>query len=270
MWLDKITQPNKTLGENDEIMDWTKPSKIDFLLKNHENNKENFNYKKQLIIQLQGDNTSFEAAQALFSKHPKQSEWLQLKDGKIGEVLTWSDKKQDFVYTSPLKLDADGNIRITLVGHGKVVDGITTFGGMSAETIKTQLNSLFSNDIPHIKGIKLNLVGCALLDTNLAIKDTLPGQLAEWLKTQAEHLGLSAEQWSVVARPDLIKVTTDGNKEVLIDGKWINKEVAELNGQVHKVVLVEDASGQLIKQPLTQKELGQATATLITLKKIAR
>ncbi|WP_440652054.1 TcdA/TcdB pore-forming domain-containing protein, partial [Cysteiniphilum sp. 19S12-1] len=255
----------KPLSGMEWITEWDKPNKELFIGENIDYN-ETFNYEKQLIIQLQGDTISFESSKALFAKHPKQSEWLQLKEESIGEVFTWSERSQDFVYTSPLRLDKEGNIRISLVGHGYTDEGVKTFGYMEAPEIIRKLEPLFNKIDPDlVKSIKLDLIGCALLDLSVSIENTIPGKLAEWLNSKSRELGLDSEHWSVVAREHDVKVGANGKKEVFLKGRWIDKEVANTYVQLNKSELIWDKDlGKVTKKPLSKDTLIEISKAIDT------
>lgn len=261
---EKNTKKLRVLGETIDFSVWESPDQAYFTsLPNTPLEPEGTHYEKTLIFQLQGDDTCFEASRALFNKHRYTSEWLQLGDGKPAEVFTWGETYKKFVYTSPLKLDKEGKIRITLVGHGETEGDTTTFGGMNAETLKGHLSSLFArlgSSSVLIKGITLNLTGCSLLNPKQPLADTLPGQLAIWLKQQAEILGLDDSNWSVNARENDLLVLENGKKEIRINDHWINKEVADIHGLVYKTKLVWNKETQsLYKLPLSIEELQQVT-----------
>lgn len=259
------TKKTGILGESIDFSVWEFPDKEVFIQAQHQFNEADHlsSYEKTLIVQLQGDNTSFEAAIALSLKNIYTSELLQIRSEEPAEVFTWVGGMQEFGYTSPLKLDKEGEIRITLVGHGETEDGVTTLGGMTAEVLKGHLTRLFARlgySRSLIKGVKLNLTGCSLLDPQLALENTLPGQLALWLKDQAEALGLSHDAWSVSARESELMVLENGKKEMLINDNWINKEVAELHSLVYKAELVWNGKiNSLDKLPLSIDELQQVT-----------
>lgn len=262
------TKKAGVLGESIDFSVWEFPDKEDFIQAQHQFNEADHlsNYEKTLIVQLQGDDTSFDAAIALSLKNIYTSELLQIRSEAPAEVFTWVGRGQEFGYTSPLKLDKEGKIRITLVGHGETEDGVTTLGGMTAEVLKGHLTRLFARlDYSRslIKGVKLNLTGCSLLDPQLALPNTLPGQLALWLKDQAEALGLSHDAWSVSARESELMVLENGKKEMLINDNWINKEVAELHNLVYKTELVwNEKTNSLDKLPLSIDELQEVTSDI--------
>ena len=227
-----------------------------------------FNYEKQLIIQLQGDETSFLSAQALFGKHPKQSEWLQCRDGKINDIFTWSQDINSYQnITTPLVLNEPGAVRITLVGHSDhTVEGVTHFAGMNADQLRGMLESVFDKIGTHstqFNAIQLNLTGCSLLNSSLSLEDTLPGQLALWMKDKADTLGLGREKFSVAAYEYPLRLVENGKKEIFFNSKWINKEVAAIDGMLNKTVLGwDDVSMQLMKRPLTLHDITNAATAI--------
>lgn len=257
------------------IEQWSPPAKDYFLTSTvsaEDNAANSFNYEKQLIIQLQGDETSFLSAQALFAKHPKQSEWLQRRDGQINDIFTWSQDSSDYHnINTPLVLEKPGAVRITLVGHCDPRDDVTRFAGMNAEQLGGMLGSVFDKIGTHtdqFHAIQLNLTGCSLLNSSLPLEQTLPGQLAFWMKNKADALGLDPEKVSVVAYEYPLRLVENGKKEIFVNSKWINKEVAAIKGMLNKTVLGWDnTSKELVKRPLTLPDITHtATAVDSTMK----
>ncbi|MBL4981638.1 TcdA/TcdB catalytic glycosyltransferase domain-containing protein [Pseudomonas fluorescens] len=244
---------------------WARPSveQLHALAEQHSAPEfDSFHYEKQLIVQLQGDDVCFQSAQNLFSKHPKQSEWLQLGDTLTPGVLTWSEAEQTYRYAPPLVLENEGAVRITLVGHGTTIDGTPALGGMNLEKITKTLSGVFESAGGHLAkatSLKLNLVGCALYDAALPITDTLPGQVTQWMKGQSETLGIAHDQFSIVAYQYPLRVTENGKKEIYFNGRWLDKEVAAIEGLLTKVELSWDArTDSIIKQPTSMAEITEA------------
>ncbi|WP_421535108.1 TcdA/TcdB pore-forming domain-containing protein [Pseudomonas marginalis] len=247
------------------IEHWTRPSveQLHIIAEQHGAPEfDSFHYEKQLIVQLQGDDVCFQSAQSLFSKHPKQSEWLQLGDTLTPDVLTWSEPEQTYLYTSPLVLENEGAVRIILVGHGTTTDGTPTLGGMNLEKITQTLSGLFESVGGHLAkatSLKLNLVGCTLYDATLPITDTLPGQVAQWMKKQSETLGIFRDQFSIVAYQYPLRVTENGKKEIYFNGHWLDKEVAAIEGLLTKVELSWDVkTDSIIMLPISMPEIAEA------------
>ncbi|MGQ5524946.1 TcdA/TcdB pore-forming domain-containing protein [Chitinimonas sp. PSY-7] len=215
-------------------------------------------YRRQLIVQLDGDDNSFYAAKNLFSKHPRHSEWLQLNDGISGSVLGWNEQTREVQAMAPLQLDQDGNVRIVLVGHGRQENGQTLFGNFSAEQLQAELDELMAR-LPEgkIRGIHLDLLGCGLMDRQLPLAETLPGKLGAWLLSQGDLMGIGREKLSLSAREYPVRVNALGKKEILSEEfGWIGKEAARLHDVLHKVELRWDAeSGQMAKSPLQLEPL---------------
>lgn len=247
------------------IEHWARPSveQLHIIAEQHGAQEfDSFHYEKQLIVQLQGDDVCFQSAQSLFSKHPKQSEWLQLGDTLTPGVLTWSETEQTYCYTYPLVLENEGAARITLVGHGTTTDGAPTLGGMNLEKITQTLSDVFESAGGHLvkaTSLKLNLVGCALYDAALPITDTLPGQITQWMKNQSETLGIARDKISIVAYQYPLRVTENGKKEIYFNGQWLDKEVAAIEGLLTKVELSWDSTtDSIIKLPISMPEITEA------------
>ena len=247
------------------IEHWARPSveQLNALAEQHGAPEfDSFHYEKQLIVQLQGDDVCFQSAQNLFSKHPKQSEWLQLGDTLAPGVLTWSEAERTYRYAPPLVLENEGAVRITLVGHGTTTDGAPTLGGMNLEKITQTLSDVFESAGGHLAkatSLKLNLVGCALYDAALPITDTLPGQVTQWMKNQSETLGIARDKFSIVAYQYPLRVTENGKKEIYFNGQWLDKEVAAIEGLLTKVELSWDAkTDSITKLPISMAEITEA------------
>lgn len=230
------------LGSLDESQGWRQPSLsyLSELASNHiEPPDGNRPFRSQVILQMQGDDNSFNAAMSLFQKYPKNTEWVQLRPGEgIRNVQS----------NAPLQLNDDGQIKIILIGHGTTQDGQTLFGGKTIDEVKAHLTVLLEQaSQDKIKGIQLSLVGCELGDT------PFPEQLGTWLLDTANNMGISHDNLSLSAYRYPVQVTADGKKEILTpEWGWINKEEARLKDVVHKVELVWDAkAGALVRKPLS-------------------
>ncbi|WP_199154719.1 TcdA/TcdB pore-forming domain-containing protein [Chromobacterium sp. ASV23] len=225
---------------------------------------ESLAYSRQLIVQLQGDDNSFQAAESLFGKHPRHSEWLQLH-GDEPNSLGWNADSQSIQQAAPLQLDSEGRVRIVLVGHGLSQGGQTLFGGRTGAQLQEELATLLQRfPTGKVKGIHLDLVGCRLMDGSRALAETLPGQLGEWLLTQGTNMGIERSSLSLSAREYPVRVTASGRKEVLTEEwGWIGKESARLRDVLHKVELVWDAqAGRLVRKPLSQEALSEVGLAL--------
>ncbi|MCP1489923.1 hypothetical protein J3D48_006333 [Pseudomonas fluorescens] len=234
------------LGSLDVSQGWRRPllSTLAKLGRNYTEPSSGRSFLRQLIVQLEGDDINFNAAMALFSKHPKHSEWVQLQPG---ETLT------NIRSQIPLQLDDAGRVKIVLVGHGVNIDGRTLFGGKTVDELKASLTAMMAQaSRDKIKGIHLDLVGCELLNEHQSLATSLPGQLGEWLLSTGDALQISRTNLSLSARKYAVRVTENGKKEILTpEWGWINKEQARLKDVVHKVELVWDAErGAFARKPL--------------------
>jgi len=239
------------LGSLDVSQGWRRPllSTLSKLGRNVTEPPAGLDFLRQLIVQLEGDDVSFNAAMALFGKNPRISEWVQLQPGK---PLT------NIRSQVPLHLDEAGRVKIVLVGHGVNVDGRTLFGGKTVDELKASLTVLMAQaSRDKIKGIHLDLVGCELLNEQQPLAASLPGQLGEWLLSTGDDLQISRDHLSLSARKYAVRVTESGKKEILTpEWGWINKEQARLKDVVHKVELVWDAKlGAFARKPLPVSDL---------------
>ncbi|MCP1489884.1 hypothetical protein J3D48_006294 [Pseudomonas fluorescens] len=234
------------LGGLDLSQGWRRPSlsKLIELARNHIEPSSGRSFRRQLIVQLEGDDVSFNAVMALFGKYPRHTEWVQLQPGET---------QTNIRSQAPLQLDGDGAVKIVLVGHGVNIDGRTLFGGKTVDELKASLTALMAQSSQDkIKGIHLDLVGCELLNEHQSLATSLPGELGEWLVSTGDGMQISRNNLSLSARKYAVRVTANGKKEILTpEWGWINKEEARLKDVVHKVELVWDA--QLVA--LTRKPL---------------
>lgn len=209
-----------------------------------------FGYTRQLIVQIQGGDTVFDAANALFGKHLRQSEWVQLKNGQLYNLLGWdSATHQVRLLDTPLSLASTGQVRLVLVGLGSVDEaGVTNFGGKTAEEWQPALRTLLDKlPADKINNLRLDLVGCELASGNP--RDTLPGRLAVWLAEQAKVRGW--EGMSVSARSPLVSVDANGKKWVYVESLgWISSKDAEQFDIKYKYEWTWDASSQQLIEPM--------------------
>ncbi|WP_157683054.1 cycle-inhibiting factor, partial [Burkholderia ubonensis] len=243
-------QSNPSQGGGDQSEKWRVADATELTTRALGAEDTSFNYNKQLIVQSEGEGTVFDAAQALFGKHPKQSEWVQLKDGQLQNLLGWdAATNQVRRLGAPLSLDRAGQVRLVLVGRGSVDQaGVTHFGGKTAAQWQSALQSIVDKlPADKIRGLKLDLVGCELASGNL--RDSLPGQLASWLEEQAKQRGWR-EGVSISARKDLVSVDERGKKSVYNPSLgWVNKEEASQLNFSHKVEWTWDATNQKLLEP---------------------
>ncbi|PXX63816.1 Dermonecrotoxin of the Papain-like fold [Pseudomonas sp. LAMO17WK12:I10] len=242
------------LGSLDLSQGWRRPSltKLAEFDRDYIEPTSGRNFRRQLIVQLEGDDVSFNAAMALFSKYPRHTEWVQLESGE-----TWTNIRS----RAPLQLYGSGRVKIVLVGHGVNIDGRTLFGGKTVDELKASLTALMAQaSRDKIKGIHLDLVGCELLNERQPLATSLPGELGEWLLSTGDGMQISRNNLSLSARKYAVRVTENGKKEILTpEWGWINKEEARLKDVVHKVELVWDAKlGALARKPLPMSGLMEA------------
>ncbi|MEN3813538.1 C80 family cysteine peptidase, partial [Chromobacterium piscinae] len=225
----------------------------------------------QLIVQLNGDDTSFNAAKNLFLKHPQQSEWMQLKPGETPARVGWNGAAVADV-TTPF-LDADGNVRIVLVGHGtRDADGTVRFGSYTAVELQAQLeeqvfNVLDQQILHRVQGVRLDMVGCELVDRHFAERNlgsTLPGQMADWLVQKTRSMGIDDAHVSVSARQYAVRVNDQGRKEILYQdltrpadpAQWLSKDDVLLRDVAHKVeITLDPQTGKPVLRPQTRELL---------------
>jgi hypothetical protein len=242
------------LGSLDVSQGWRRPSlsMLAELWGNHVESASGRNFHRQMVVQLEGDDVSFNAVMALFRKYPRYTEWVQLQPGET---------QTNIRSQAPLQLDGEGRIKIVLVGHGVNIDGRTLFGGKTVDELKASLTALMAQTSrDKIKGLHLDLVGCELFNERQPLASTLPGEMGEWLLSTGDGMQISRDNLSLSARKYAVRVTENGKKEILTpQWGWINKEEARLKDVVHKVELVWDAKlGALARKPLPLSDLMEA------------
>ncbi|MEG4806861.1 C80 family cysteine peptidase [Microcoleus sp. F8-D3] len=236
----------KNLGGFVDKEPWNLPSGNE--LENLANKPAKEDKERKIIIQMQGDEDSFRAAQNLFSKDPKNTEWIQARNGFGGMAIKWSDEEKIFVVRKSLDIKAPSDLKIVLVGHGSTKNGYATLGGYNSDDIKTRLEEIFAGkDVgSNITGIKVSLVGCRL--ANGVLEKSLPQEVGEWLLNKGRELNITPENLELTAQRYDVRIRTDGRKEVLIDDSWVLAEAERLLGNYTKITLgVSD--GKLVEKP---------------------
>ncbi|WP_421232949.1 TcdA/TcdB pore-forming domain-containing protein [Aeromonas jandaei] len=238
---------DKSLGENGDVIEWETPSieAFETILQEVIEYKKTTRYRKNLIVQLQSEEVVNDSVLNLLGKHPEQSALLQLDpDNKSLNVLLWDNETNDFRVSNIadwLTLDSEGMIRIQLVGHGVTKEGKTTLGGLDVAQLQQAIHpvlELLAKSGPHLKGLKISLVGCETLPAGGSLEQSLPAQLLQFIHNQLQPLELKDVHLQLTGRELLLQVNNDGHKLVNIDGKWVSKEVANLLGKQHKTTLL--------------------------------
>ena len=211
-----------------------------------ENTNESFNYDHQIILQLQGDNTSFESAKRLFFKHPHKSEWVQANNISMDSYAFQDEtiiKKNSILDNLPKA----GKIRIVIVGHGRITknlklfnNSVTLFGGNTREELEEILNNLFKEmslkSKSEIREVHIDLVGCQLDPTifHTNIEETFAGRIAVWLKNKATELNIPRNALSVRARNFDISILSDGRKNYSDPSNGDSKRIKRMNDEMSK------------------------------------
>lgn len=252
-------------GEDDiyEELSWSLPEIEEFkrYIETVDSSEKSTEYNKNLIIQLQSAEGVNDSVLNLFGKHPEQSALLQLDpDNKSLNVLLWDNETKDFRISSIadwLTLDSEGMIRIQLVGHGDTKEGKTTLGGLDVAQLQQAIHPVLeqlAKSGPHLKGLKISLVGCETLPAGGSLEQSLPAQLLQFIHNQLQQLELKDVPLQLTGRELQIQVNNDGHKLVNIDGKWVSKEVANLLGKQHKTTLLMQ-EGQVVVQAKSKGEV---------------
>lgn len=263
---------NGALGENNAgaslpTQAWTAPTLADLTQTARAAQIDtSFGYERQLLLQLNGDEASYQAARDLFGKHPRQTEWVQVRGGEVDQVMGWRPASDAVTSAAPLQLDQKGPVRIVLVGHTTVdANGVRKFAGMNAQEITAILDKALGNGRSwQLSSIRIDLVGCELLQPMGDIDRTIPGIVADWLMRKGDALNIPRKNLNVSAREFAVRVTSAGKKEILTPtGQWVTKEDARLLDLAYKHDIIwDDTAQKLILKPQSSLELSELSQDL--------
>lgn len=215
-------------------------------------------YSNNVIVQLDGDSVSFNAALRLFHKYPTDKvKWLQWnpEHRQVVDVLTGQTVS---------RLPVTANDQMLLVGHSEAMlsDSAlqhgSTLAGMSAEQLTTKLfEHGLRQDIPK----KISLVSCGLGAVDSQHGSRFVTQVAQQIASTKPQAKVS-----ISAQDTVVKVNAQGQKETLrfmADGNVIWKA----GDHQHKVIVTTNGSGGVTEQVFTlgegEKPLNQVDAEVI-------
>lgn len=183
-----------------------------------------FNYGRQLIIQIDGDDVVRLAAQRLYGKHPDKSAYFQWVEGQDLKPF-FNDLGPPSGYTAEnglrALLDGRSSMRITFVGHGTVQDGHSSYANRSATGFLRNLRSLFEEGLRasgnhHDRWLRfklvINLVGCELDDFAPKAGVSFAGEVANGLPKILGEFGVPLGDVELHARQGRMSVDKSGRK----------------------------------------------------------
>ncbi|MFN4365368.1 C80 family cysteine peptidase [Chryseobacterium hispalense] len=227
----KISKHDKYLAGSPREETWKIPGQED--ISSLEGKPDASNEEKRIVIQMQGDEVSFQAARDLFMKNPRNSNWIQGRDEFGGTVIALEGDQ--LTAKTGFALEDVNHIKLVLVGHGSELGGQTTLGSLTGQEIGERLSRLFEKKINTGKpeSLKISLVGC-----NLGEKGAkgLPKVVSDHVFEIGRKLDIKPEHIEVTAQKYPVRVNSDGHKEVLTyAGIWVLSEAERLFGDYTKV-----------------------------------
>jgi hypothetical protein len=239
------------LGENPEEETWRVPSQKDIGIL--EGKPLASNEEKRIILQMQGDETSFKAVRDLFMKDPRNSNWVQGRDEFGGAVIGLEGDR--LTTKTGFALENVRDIKLVLVGHGYVLEGSgeTTLGSLSGKDISERLDRLFADKIKVGKpeSLKISLVGCYLAEEG---KGGLPKEVADKVYEIGKRLEISAEKIVVTAQKHSVRINSNGNKEILVGERWVLAKTEQLENRATKVTYRGTDKG-MVEVPANELEI---------------
>ncbi|MGI0115833.1 C80 family cysteine peptidase [Zooshikella sp. RANM57] len=215
-------------------------------------------YSNNVIVQLDGDVVSFNAALRLFHKYPANKvKWLQWnpQQGQVVDALTGQP-----VSALPMTV----NDQMLLVGHSEatlnnpLLQHGSTLAGLGPEELTSKL---LEHGLQQVVPKKISLVGCGL-----GAVDSQQG--SRFVTQVAEQIAATKPEAKVIisAQDTVVKVNAQGQKETLRfmeDGQVIWKA----GDHQHKVVVTTNGSGGVSEQVFTlgegEKPLSQVDTDII-------
>ncbi len=196
----------------------------------------------RIIIQMQGDSISKEAASNLFSKYASRAMYVVNKpDG----VMTYSlnpgtnEAVSSEGIVIPDILNNKSEIIITVVGHGGGTEYSRSFANMTADQLSEALEPFIEaieskNYGP--KSLRVNLLGCRMYSNDEPVGTSYPEQLLVRLYQRLTNEAIWArKELQVSANEFDVRINSEGKKEILdYSGQWVVKEQVMLQDQLGK------------------------------------
>ncbi|EQG60630.1 toxin B [Clostridioides difficile DA00145] len=246
----------------DNGVDFNKNTALDknYLLNNKipSNNVEEAGSKNYVhyIIQLQGDDISYEATCNLFSKNPKNSIIIQRNMNESAKSYFLSDDGESILelnkYRIPERLKNKEKVKVTFIGHGKDEFNTSEFARLSVDSLSNEISSFLDTiklDISP-KNVEVNLLGCNMFSYDFNVEETYPGKLLLSImdKITSTLPDVNKDSITIGANQYEVRINSEGRKELLAhSGKWINKEEAIMSDLSSKEYIFFDSIDNKLK-----------------------
>ncbi|MCO8787909.1 glycosylating toxin TcdA [Clostridioides difficile] len=246
----------------DNGVDFNKNTALDknYLLNNKipSNNVEEAGSKNYVhyIIQLQGDDISYEATCNLFSKNPKNSIIIQRNMNESAKSYFLSDDGESILelnkYRIPERLKNKEKVKVTFIGHGKDEFNTSEFARLNVDSLSNEISSFLDTiklDISP-KNVEVNLLGCNMFSYDFNVEETYPGKLLLSImdKITSTLPDVNKNSITIGANQYEVRINSEGRKELLAhSGKWINKEEAIMSDLSSKEYIFFDSIDNKLK-----------------------
>ena len=173
-----------------------------------------FNFHHQLIVQLDGDDVSRGAGQALFNKHPAQSMFAQLHSDELQFFFSTQSAQRAYERFGPGEfMQGEGPIRLTFVGHGRRTKGETKFGARTPRALFTDLALILQQGgYTATSKLVINLVGCYLEGEAAGSPASFAHQFVDALPHFLAEFGIDPQWVDVHARAGMLTIDDTGRK----------------------------------------------------------
>ncbi len=226
-----------------------------------------FNYDRQVIVVLENDPATLEAAYYLYGKHESTSSIVEWKNGMFEHVDIKLNEETKAFESSPAEYvpeihDEDWiKSRIQVIGHGIIDSEDTTIGGLKggelAETLSENLN--------HGKNVgRISIIGCTGSNDAQAGGPDAASNTPPYLQSFMEKLqALGLTDTTVSMRSALVSVDQNGRK--LTGERFLLSEKIPQRPEVGIVWKHKDTSNLWLGETengmakYTQKEVGENT-----------
>ncbi|MCC0686782.1 TcdA/TcdB pore-forming domain-containing protein [Clostridioides sp. ES-S-0056-01] len=208
------------------------------------------------IIQLQGDDVSYESACNLFSKNPENSIIIQRNMNESAKSYFLSDDGKSIIelnkYRIPERLKNNEKIKVTFIGHGKDEFNTSEFARLSVDSLSNEISSfldIIKLDISP-KSVEINLLGCNMFSYDINVEETYPGKLLLRImdKITSTLPSVNKDSITVGANQYEVRINSEGRKELLAhSGKWMNKEEAIMSDLSSKEYIFFDPIDNTLK-----------------------
>lgn len=205
-----------------------------------------------IIVQMQGDDISFEATKNLFAKYGDRAIIVQKFNGK---AYFLSPDKTSIIEMETLSIPDNlknfEKIKLTLIGHGAAEYQSENFAGLNLDGLSNDVSQVFtkileSNFKPN--EIEIGMLGCNMFTSEEQVENTLPGKLLLQLLTKEVTNSLVGDKISVSANKYAVRINEKGRKELLThSGEWISKEDVMVHDLAFKNTITYDKESNMLE-----------------------